>query len=1537
LGMHRTTAGKIKVSLALDPDAYQQLKHMAAGPHAVGACVDDLIRAEVNRRQTTSPEHILAPDVSRREPASPEALIDLPQAQDPQQYQADVLTHITEAVITLDAARRVIGWNRAAEALYFWTAEEAIGRPVDEVIPREPVAATLGDVYRQLDTEGAWRGEIAVRRRDGTVLPVESTGVVIRDAAGQVRYRIGVTRDITERKQAELRQAAAQEEIRRLYEQAQRELAERTAAQTQLSDAARRLARQGERLHILHEIDRAILAAHAPAAIAQAAAEGVLRVTDAGRVNVALWQPQDETLEVLSAVGLPNPPVTAGARLAIRPQPWFEVVRGGQIAFEDDLAQVSDLLPEAEAALAQGLRSQTVIPLMVAGQPIGHLALARRSPGRCPDEELALARQIADSLAVAIHHARLNTEVQERRRQLQALSRRQVALQEEERRVLSRDLHDTSGQSITALKLRLGSLIRDDACSEPIRATVVELLQLTDVIAQDLHRLAVNLRPASLDRYGLVPALEQLLNEFRKQTGLQAEFLAGGLGSERLPAEIETALYRIVQEATTNIARYAQAARVSVLVQRDGDRLQVIVEDDGRGFDVDAALHSGRLGLLGMRERAEMLGGTLDIESRPGEGACILATVPARPAAAGAPEPPEDPPAALPAGPPVEPDPRLAEAAELARAQELSDALVEITTGMAHAADAGATLRRVLTQAAQALGCDNAHIALREGNGWELPYGYREGRERRHFSDLESPLFRWVERTRQALVVDDTRAAAIDDPLRLEGYGVKSYASMPLLAGDRLLGVLTFVHYTVPTGFHPSEIAFLKRLATLVALSLENAQLHDIEIRQRTELAHRFAELEAILDSLPDAVYVGNANGMFRCNQRALETLGFNSLQELQDKIATLNERLQNRYAGTGEPIPSADVNFTRALTGQRSVYEVISRNLTTGQDIIQRSAASPIYLDGQVIGAVAVNTDITETKRTEQALRDAVRELGEARDRLEQQVQERTAELSATIAHLQAAELVLQEQASLLDLSHDAIYVHDLQDATIRYWNRGAEEHYGWTAAEAVGQNSHALTRTVFSEPMEAIYAKMLTTGRWEGELLHTRRDGQQITVASRWTLKRDEHDQPVGVLETNNDISEQKHAESLLRLQKERLEIVHEIDVAIMAARGPAEIAQAAVARIKQVTQARRVAVFLCDDATQTAEVLAEVGQTAQGYQVASRIPLSIIPQIAVWKERRVAAVVDFAALPDTWPAKAVTLRAGIRSAILVPLIVGEQVIGLLNVSRAEPAPHAPEVMELPVHVANSLALAIHNARLHEQLQASHAQLAQREATLHTLSQRLVELQERERSYVADRLLNEAAQVLAALKVQMSALERGLKRLPGADDCLDEIIDKMDRVLQELHRLATELRPASLDQLGLATALDQYLTEFGMVHGLEVQFVASGLDGVRVPAEVETTFYRIAQEALANIARHAHATVAGLALTHFDRYLVLAVEDNGAGFHEAAAMAAGALGLAGMRERVQSVGGSLTIESNPGSGTTIIIDVPLDPPNDAPVAELP
>jgi signal transduction histidine kinase len=229
----------------------------------------------------------------------------------------------------------------------------------------------------------------------------------------------------------------------------------------------------------------------------------------------------------------------------------------------------------------------------------------------------------------------LQGEIAQRQRAEEAhrqVLRRLSEAQETERGRISRELHDRLGQDLTALKLGLQLLRKQGPFPAPVQESIGKLQTLAEGLMRDLHRLAWELRPSTLDDLGLELALQRYATEWSENSGTAVDFHSDGLDGRRLPVEFETALYRVAQEALTNVLRHAKADRVSLLLERRGDQVSLIVEDNGSGFDADALWHSpstkGKLGLLGMSERVKLLGGVFTIESSSGNGTAVFARLP---------------------------------------------------------------------------------------------------------------------------------------------------------------------------------------------------------------------------------------------------------------------------------------------------------------------------------------------------------------------------------------------------------------------------------------------------------------------------------------------------------------------------------------------------------------------------------------------------------------------------------------------------------------------------------------------------------------------------------------------------------------------------------------------------------------------------------------------------------------------------------------------------------------------------------------------
>ena len=239
-------------------------------------------------------------------------------------------------------------------------------------------------------------------------------------------------------------------------------------------------------------------------------------------------------------------------------------------------------------------------------------------------------RAVRDENGAVLYYEGIIEDVTQRK-QVEAerveLLRRLVSAQEDEQRRISRELHDQMGQSLAALLLGLKSL-RDSVKEERTLQSIQRLQDITNRIADEMHSLIRELRPTALDDLGLQTALANYLAEWSQRSTVTIDFHANGLLDQRLGTQLESTIYRIVQEAVNNTIKHAKAENISIILEKRGNRVLLIVEDDGIGFDAEALLKTPaknrRFGLLGMQERVALVGGSLSIESTPGVGTTVL-------------------------------------------------------------------------------------------------------------------------------------------------------------------------------------------------------------------------------------------------------------------------------------------------------------------------------------------------------------------------------------------------------------------------------------------------------------------------------------------------------------------------------------------------------------------------------------------------------------------------------------------------------------------------------------------------------------------------------------------------------------------------------------------------------------------------------------------------------------------------------------------------------------------------------------------------
>jgi PAS domain S-box-containing protein len=1106
---------------------------------------------------------------------------------------------------------------------------------------------------------------------------------------------------------------------------------------------------------------------------------------------------------------------------------------------------------------------------------------------------------------------------------------------------------------------------------------------------------------------------------------------------------VESALFRIAQEACTNIARHANARHASIDLRGDGRTVRVIVRDDGQGFDAEAALNSGRLGLLGMRERAEMLGGTFAVTSRPGAETEIVVEAPLLVPAADGPVAPA-PEATAASGEPARraqsaaaAPPALSEAAELARAKALSDALVDIAASITRSPSADAMLEFVVSRAARAVGCEMGTILRREGDTWVVSHGHNAPPDLlgRRLSDAEAPATTSAAATREIVVVNDVGPLGAEAGAAAGHFGVRAYACLPLFAGDTVIGSANFSYHTIPGVFRPSEVDFLRRLSSLVSLALENIQLRDRE-RQQKELleavfatapvgiavfggddleirmanaayrgltprpeldptGRRFAEmwagaeggdagevwargvlksrhpfdldryrvtfpdgsaryfslhlrplcwggepagLAAIVDtsvteqsaatarrlaaeldllfsSIKDGLVEYDREGrIIRMNAAAREILGYST----RERAAGFRERTEAFVItkADGTPFEFAELPGQVALRGESVQGVLMALTRADRTTWLSVSAAPVVGPDRAQAGAVATFADITPLRNAQQELQESNRKLEAANQVAQAQAR------AAQQARAEAEALVSQLEA-ILSSAPDGLVVYDTDGRIVRQ-NAMARDLLGYspdTEAQPIVERSRSVIHpqrpdgTPFApEDFPALRALRGETVRGEQMVLSVPARGggpAHLSVSSAPIRLPD--GSIGGCVATFSDMGEFDRVSAELRRTNVELEailssVADGLVVNDMAGR-VTRMSAAAEAMLRYTEEERllpirgrlpdRMRLVRPDGQPYAYEeyppVRALNGETTVGEEMLMQLPPDMRQPGSDEREIWVLATAAPIRTDDGEMLGAVTI--------------------LSDVSRQREAQTELERA---------------NAALREAAETLEQRVAERTASLETaqgqlraLSLRLVELQEEERAYVADQLYNQAAQVFAALKLQLWTLER------KGQECAAEQVTELKRTVSQamlaLHDLASQLRPAALDRAALVEALRDYLLHWGEVEGVAVAYeVEPGAD-IALPPDEVTAVFRTVQEAATNVGQHAHALHLAVTIRREDGQLVIELADDGIGF-DVSALFGGGAGLAGMQQRMEAVGGEMSIDSGP-LGTTVRIAAPAPP----------
>jgi signal transduction histidine kinase len=354
----------------------------------------------------------------------------------------------------------------------------------------------------------------------------------------------------------------------------------------------------------------------------------IVELAEAEAGWIFLYHPDSGTVSLAADVNLPPSLLVAGKRRMAGDCRCVQMLRDGELKQAVNVIECLRL----EQALPHSplTHRHATIPLISQNEvPVGILNLLLPPDRLLSERDLNVIEALGHEVAVAIQRARLFEDLRDREAVTRELMQRLLNAQEEERRRIAQDLHDHAGQVLTALIIQLTHLA--DHLGERDKGTIAEelgrLREISERGLDEIHKLVYDLRPMILDDHGLAPAIRSYVETHLAPTALSVDLKIIG-AEDRLPRDIETTAYRIILESVTNTLRYAEATQIEIRVDRRKEWLIVMIRDNGKGFDSEEMKVKKSLGIQGMRERAALVGGSVQILSVAGAGTTVLARLP---------------------------------------------------------------------------------------------------------------------------------------------------------------------------------------------------------------------------------------------------------------------------------------------------------------------------------------------------------------------------------------------------------------------------------------------------------------------------------------------------------------------------------------------------------------------------------------------------------------------------------------------------------------------------------------------------------------------------------------------------------------------------------------------------------------------------------------------------------------------------------------------------------------------------------------------